>query len=335
MNYIVFDLEWNQSNTGREKEVAILPFEIIEIGAVRLSEAGEDTGRFSELIRPKVYREMHQITSRLIHLRTRELKNGKPFVDVAKGFLEWCGQDPYLFCTWGSADLTELQRNLRFYDMPPLAEGPFIYLDIQKLFSLAFEDGKSRRSLEHAIDFLSLPKDIAFHRALSDARYTARILRRILKEKPEVLKNHSYDVFHTPTDKNAEIKVQFDGYAKYISREFADREEALADREVASSRCYLCHRNLRKKIRWFTPNGRNYYCLAYCETHGYLKGKIRLRRSESGGTYVVKTTKLIGPEEAEDLRQRRDHAKELEKRREGRRREETGELREIRPKEIK
>ena len=322
MNYIVFDLEWNQSNSGREKEVARLPFEIIEIGAVRLNDAGEVTGRFSELIRPKVYREMHQITGRLIHLRMRELKNGKPFVSTAKGFLEWCGEEPYLFCTWGSADLTELQRNMRFYDMPPLAEGPLIYLDVQKLFSLAFEDGKSRRSLEHAIDFLNLPKDIAFHRALSDARYTARILKRILKEKPEVLKNHSYDVFHTPADRKSEIKVQFDGYAKYISREFSDREEALADKEVASSRCYLCHRNLRKKIRWFTPNGKNYYCLAYCETHGYLKGKIRLRRSENGGTYIVKTTKLIGPEEAEELKKRRDHARELEKRREGRRREE-------------
>ena len=30
MNYIVFDLEWNQSNTGLEKEVEKLPFEIIE-----------------------------------------------------------------------------------------------------------------------------------------------------------------------------------------------------------------------------------------------------------------------------------------------------------------
>ena len=38
MNYIVFDLEWNQSNTGREKEVEKLPFEIIEIGAVKIDD---------------------------------------------------------------------------------------------------------------------------------------------------------------------------------------------------------------------------------------------------------------------------------------------------------
>ena len=36
MNYIVFDLEWNQCPGGKEKENKKLPFEIIQIGAVKL-----------------------------------------------------------------------------------------------------------------------------------------------------------------------------------------------------------------------------------------------------------------------------------------------------------
>ena len=35
MNYIVLDLEWNQCPEGKEKENSRIPFEIIEIGAVR------------------------------------------------------------------------------------------------------------------------------------------------------------------------------------------------------------------------------------------------------------------------------------------------------------
>lgn len=38
MNYIVLDLEWNQSNTGEEPEVKEIPFEIIDIGAIKLDE---------------------------------------------------------------------------------------------------------------------------------------------------------------------------------------------------------------------------------------------------------------------------------------------------------
>ena len=36
MNYIIVDLEWNQSDDGEEPKVKEIPFEIIDIGAVIL-----------------------------------------------------------------------------------------------------------------------------------------------------------------------------------------------------------------------------------------------------------------------------------------------------------
>lgn len=313
MNYIVLDLEWNQSNNGTEEETPNLLFEVIEIGAVKLNDKYVMIDEFSQLIKPEVYHEMHQITSRLIHLQMKELERGKPFQEVAGNFLDWCGTEEYMFCTWGSLDLTELQRNMKFFDMTPLSDGPIAYLDVQKLFSLAFEDGKSRRALEYAVDMMKLEKDIPFHRAFSDAYYTAKIFAVIAGQYPNVLRNVSYDVFHPPLTREQEIKVQFENYAKYISREFDSKAEAFADREVISSKCYLCHRNLRKKIRWFSPNGRHYYCLAYCDKHGYLKGKIRVRKSDDGKIYIVKTTKLISEEEADKIKERGVHTKEMRK----------------------
>ena len=110
MDYIVFDLEWNQSNTGKEKEIDRLPFEIIEIGAVKLNNKREITGKYNQLIKPKVYREMHYVTQKLIHLEMDELETGKSFPEAATEFLEWCGKD-CLFCSWGPLDLTEFQKN--------------------------------------------------------------------------------------------------------------------------------------------------------------------------------------------------------------------------------
>lgn len=313
MEYIVFDLEWNQSNTGQENAVSGMPFEIIEIGAVKLNDACVMIGEFSQLIKPVVYPEMHQITSRLIHLQMQELERGRPFREVAEEFRNWWGEEEFLFCTWGNADLTELQRNMRHYNMTPMSDIPFAYLDVQKLFSLAFEDGKSRRSLEYAVDFLKLEKDIPFHRAFSDAYYTAKILKCIYDRQPEVMEKTSYDLFHLPQNRNQEVKVQYDTYMKYISRVFDTKSEAFRDREVISSKCYLCHRNLRKKLRWFSPNGKHYYCLAWCDRHGYLKGKIRVRKTEEGQVYVVKTTKLISGDEAEELKERCNLIKELKR----------------------
>ena len=152
MNYIVLDLEWNQSSSP-EQENKEIPFEIIEIGAVKLDSNKQMIGEFNELIRPSIYNEMHKITRNLIHLQMSELKRGKPFIDVASRFLKWCETD-IIFCTWGPLDLTELQRNMAYYRMKSLSDGPLPFLDVQKLFSISCEDGKSRRSLEYAVDFL-------------------------------------------------------------------------------------------------------------------------------------------------------------------------------------
>ena len=293
MNYIVFDLEWNQSNTGREKEVEKLPFEIIEIGAVKIDDTCVTTGEFHELIRPQVYREMHHITGKLIQLNMKELEKGENFPKTMKNFLDWCGDEEYLFCTWGSLDLMELQRNMKYYEMTPLSDGPIAYLDVQKLFSIAYEDGKKRRSLEFAIDFLEIEKDIPFHRAFTDAYYTGKILT-------EIMEHH---------------RSQFDTYMKYISRSFAGKSEAFRDSEVVSTKCYLCHRNLKKKIPWFAVSLKNYYAVAYCEEHGYMKGKIRVNKTDDGRVYIVKTTKFISEEDVKALEERRTHVKEVHKKR--------------------
>ena len=311
MNYIILDLEWNQSSTGEEEVSKILPFEIIEIGAIKLNNSRKMIDEFSELVKPEVYHEMHRITSKLIHLQMNQLQQGSFFPEVMKQFQDWCGDD-YIFCTWGPLDLVELQRNIRYYGLEPLADGPFRYLDVQKLFSIAYEDRKSRRTLEYAIDFLNIEKDIPFHRAFSDAYYTAKVLARL---EERVLSNYSYDVFHLPKDKESEVHVIFDDYAKYISRGFADKTEVIADKTVMGTKCYLCHKGLRKKIRWFTPNGKHYYSVSYCDKHGFMKSKVRIRKSEDDMIYVVKTDKFITEEEVSDIRNRQEKSKQQRKER--------------------
>ncbi len=319
MNYIVLDLEWNQGGEDAERQPV---FEIVEIGAVKLNEQMEQIDEFHGLIRPQIYHEMHRVTGELIQLDMEMLKKGETFVEVMERFLAWCGgvrvdvnedsaSEQFIFCTWGTQDLTELQRNMRYYGMEPLSGGPIPYLDVQKLFSIAYEDRKIRRNLEYAVDYLHIAKDVPFHRAFSDAYYTGKILAQC--KDPKVLLNVSYDVYYPPVRREDEIRVQFDTYCKYISRKFADREEAFRDREVVSTKCYICHCNIRKKIKWFSGNGKQYYCLAYCEKHGYLKGKIRVRKTDDDKVYVVKTTKFITEEQAGEIQRRREHVSQMRK----------------------
>ena len=298
MNFIIFDLEWNQASNEADPNKKILPFEVIEIGAVKLDSHKNQIGSFSKLIKPYVYTKMHPITKKMLHLQVEDLNKEDDFVDCMNEFLEWCGKD-YTFCTWGVLDLLELQRNMKYYYMNLLSNGPLKYLDIQKLFSLEFEDGKSRRTLEHAVDLLKIEKDIPFHRAYSDAYYTAKVFSEI--KNPAVESKYSFDVFTPPKTKKDEIKIVFDTYEKYISRTFEDKNAAMDDREVMSTKCFYCHKNIKKKIKWFTVNGKHFLSLSYCDVHGPMKSKIRIKKSEDDFTYVIKTSKFIPKEDADEL----------------------------------
>ncbi|MDR0219794.1 MAG: exonuclease domain-containing protein [Lachnospiraceae bacterium] len=319
MDYIILDLEWNQSFNPLTDPLALeLPFEIIDIGAIKLDEHCVVLDEFDQLVKPQVYKRLHYITSKIIHLRMRDLMKGNPFPQVMREFLDWCGDD-YIFCTWGTSDLVELQRNMRYYYMTPLHNGPLRFLDVQKLFSIAYEDGKTRRALEWAIDFLRLPKDSAFHRAFSDAYYTARILSGL----PEgVLRYFSYDTFILPQSRAEEIHADFGSYHKYTSVEFANKDEALSDREVMSTCCYRCEgrRSLKRKIKWFSGNGKQYYNVAYCPVHGYMKSKLRLKKTTDEGVYVVKTAKFISQEDFTDIFEKMKTVKEKTSTRRRRRR---------------
>lgn len=303
MNYIVLDLEWNQCPDGKEKEEARLPFEIIEIGAVKMDSNFTILDHFHELIHPQVYTTLHHMIKEIITVEESDLQKCRSFPEVIKDFFSWCGKDA-LFCIWGSLDLLELQRNLSWYKLPSPFPFPLYYYDIQKIFSILHEDRKTRRSLEYAVDYLNVKKDNVFHNAYSDALYTAEVIKHFTEK--DILTNSSVDYYRTPANRRQEFSATYQTYQKFVSKPFESKTEAMKDRVVTSTRCYCCSKNARKKIRWFSSGTRNYLCLAYCEEHGWLKGKIRMRQNTDGSFYVIKTLKLISEEEAYAVKEKQE-----------------------------
>lgn len=307
MNYIVFDLEWNQSPGGKEFEVAALPFEIIEIGAVKLDEERNVVDEFWHLVKPVVYRRMSRAIREVTGISNTKLKSGEEFAQVYQKFLDWCGEDP-VFCTWGPADLTELQRNAAFHHQKNPFSFPLFYYDVQKLFSLSCEDGKSRKSLKYAVEYLNLEETEGYHRAMSDAMYTAKVMKKI--DFNRVKDRISVDYYRVPGSRKDEIHLVFDTYAKDVSMSYETKEELMKDRKLFSTRCYVCGKNAKRKIRWFSDNARACYSVSICSEHGPLKGKIRIRKALNGRYYGIKTLKLIDEAEVEAIRAKKKGIKE-------------------------
>mgnify|MGYP000201031751 FL=1 len=224
-NFIVFDLEWNQNPGGKEASVERLPFEIFEIGAVKLNEEREKVAEFHRIIRPCVYRQMHRIISEVTHVSIEELeRDGEPFAAVMEDFLKWCGED-CIFCTWGSMDLTELQRNMVYHGMTIPFPKPFLFYDVQKLYSLCYQDGKARISLDEAVESFALDVDAPFHRALGDAEYTGRVLQAM--DFDSVKDYVSVDYYLPPESEDEEFTLRFPEYTKFVSQMFETKEEAM------------------------------------------------------------------------------------------------------------
>ena len=311
-SYIVFDLEWNQSAEGKQGEVRELPFEILEIGAVKLNSSLEPVGEFSCVIRPVVYTRLHYKVLEITHVGMEELKKrGVPFAEAVRSFLAWCedtGEEtenrplsPPVFCTWGNMDLTELQRNMAFHGVENPFPYPLLYYDVQKLYNrLYLDNSKNRLPLEKAVEELGLPPAEQFHRALDDARCTAAVMKKM--DFPKVEEYLSLDYYRLPETSEDEVYLVFPDYSKFVSRKFPTREDAIADKTVTDLICYRCRRMLKKKIRWFTGNQRYYYSVGICPEHGSVKGKIRMKHTPDGQVYAIKTIKLTDEAGVERIR---------------------------------
>lgn len=316
MNYIILDLEWNQSARGKKFEKKELPFEIIQIGAVKINEEGKVLDIFNCVICPKVYKKLHSAVKEVVALTEEDLKKGMKFQEAFALLMQFCG-DEYMFCTWGSQDLWQLQHNMHYYGIENAFPKVMQYYDVQKMFSIVFEDGKLRRTVEHGVDVFDFPKDMPFHSAVNDARYVAKIFQRLMENK-EAMERVSVDYYKPPMSKKEEVVLRFKTYSKYVYRVFASREEAMKDKGVTSIKCPVCRAALRKKVMWFSANTKKYYCVAKCPFHGYVRGKIQMKRftGDPDKVFPVKIVKPISEEDVELVRQMK--AQIVEKRRQKR-----------------
>lgn len=310
MDYIVLDLEWNQSAKGKDFQVEGMPFEIIQLGAVKLDKEMNMAGQYSAFIKPKVYLKLHDKVREMLGITQQDIDKGVDFEVAAKEFLEWCGDD-YMFVTWGSADLTELQRNMNYYGIKNTFPQPFLFYDLQKLYSIQFLNGKDRVSLKCAIDELGVEDGGGYHSAINDALYTARIMQKMDFESVSLYK--SIDTYIIPKSRKKEIYMNFGNYQKYISKGFKSGDTAMSDRVVRSCECFLCKKPMKRLIRWFSTNSKVHYGLFLCEKHGLIRGKFKAKQDDNGMYYVIKILKCTDEEGAQKIRSRQ--LKEQERRR--------------------
>ena len=317
MNYIVLDMEWNQPWPGSPSARKVLPVqirgEIIQIGAVRVTEDQQVADEFQLLIKSKYYRRLNRRVSKLTGIKESQLREeGVPFPEAVEAFRKWCGED-IIILTWGFDDITILRENLRLYGLDESWTGQ--WYNAQMMFNAQTDGSNAQKALKTAMEIFGIEATRPAHDALGDAYHTALIcarldLKRGAEEYDAALKSHE-NGFH-----GAEIPGCID---RKVFHDLADKRAALSAMAGSENKCPLCGRQMLGS-RWFAQPGHRYMDLATCAEHGKFLIRVRLSDQPDGTVRVSRLTYEATSEAAEAYARRAEKADPEERRGTSRRR---------------
>ena len=305
MNYIVMDMEWNQPWPGSPSAKKVLPVqirgEIIQIGAVRVTEDQQVTDEFQIMIKPKYYRHLNRRVSKLTGIKESQLREeGVPFPEAIEQFRQWCGED-IVFLTWGFDDIGILRENLQLFELN--TDFTEKWYNAQMIFNAQTDGSNSQKALKTAMEIFGIEATRPAHDALGDAYHTALICARLdLKkgavEYDEALKSHE-NGFH-----GAELPGCI---ARKVFYDYTDKRSALNAMAGEENLCPVCGGRMLGS-RWFAQPGHRYMDLATCPVDGKFLIRVRLSTQPDGLVRVSRLTYEATSEAAEAYARRAEKA---------------------------
>ena len=287
MDYIVLDMEWNQPWPGSPSARKVLPVqirgEILQIGAVRVTQKQTVADEFQVLIKPKFYRRLNRRVSKLTGIKESQLREeGLPMAEAIEKFRAWCGEK-VIFLTWGFDDIAILKENLQLYGL----EDKWVdkWYNAQMIFNAQTDGSNSQKALKTAMEIFGINASRPAHDALGDAFHTALIcakldLKKGMAEYDEAVKSH-VNGFH-----GAELPGCI---ARKVFYDYPDKRAALAAMSGAENQCPICARQMLGS-RWFTQPGHRYMDLATCPEHGKFLIRVRLSLQPDNSFRVSRLT---------------------------------------------
>ncbi len=175
MNYIIFDMEWNQPSSAKEKNPDLSRGEIIQLGFFVLNENLEVVHNEDIMIKPVCYRNINQYVGFLTGISQDMLDTGVSFKEALCRMAEFFTEDTLLF-TWGDDDIPILNQNMKYHKIEiNLPE----HYNLQRFYSNQTGSETRQTALKTAAENFNIETDIQAHDALNDAYLTLLVARKL------------------------------------------------------------------------------------------------------------------------------------------------------------
>lgn len=176
-HWLVIDLEATTDDGGWP----VAEMEIIEIGATLVTSDGRELDSFQRFVRPLRRPLLTPFCCKLTHITQANIDAAQPLTEVWPLFERWLGQHQSRldgWASWGDYDRKQLEQDWRRLQLQSaLSQVP--HINLKQRFA------KARRlerplGLNGALQLAGMQFIGQQHRALEDARNTARLLPLIL-----------------------------------------------------------------------------------------------------------------------------------------------------------
>lgn len=175
MRYIIVDVE----ATCWEKPFNKDDIEIIEIGAVEMASlSGPIVREFQIFVRPMHHPVLSQFCRQLTGISQLDIDHANNFAFAMFKFMNWIGQEPFIWGAWGRFDYDCFMRDARRHhiDLPDNFQR---FVDIKHLYAKK----RNTKPLQMISALAYEGHDLAgtHHRALCDAHNIAKIMNCLYK----------------------------------------------------------------------------------------------------------------------------------------------------------
>jgi len=232
MYFIIFDLEFNQDFSSLQSfdwSKSKYPFEIIQIGAIKLDSAFNTIATFNRYVKPTLYTKINPFITELTGITTEQLLTEEPFPAIYKAYTDFIGGIDSVFCIWGMSDIKELFKNAAYHELSSKLL-PRMFINLQPYVSMHLNlSPKNLLRLQHAVIALTIPITYPFHNALYDAYYTAEIFKKIYNP---FIQPGLYDpLYVAPTQRQRKREIDSDmllqQFEKMYTRKMTEEEQKI------------------------------------------------------------------------------------------------------------
>ena len=280
---VIFDMEWNMGYRPKTFQYhgaeQVLRGEILQIGAVKMDGQNiQDT--FQATLRPRIFKKLHHQVARVTGLTQKDLNKGLPLDQGLQTFRAWCGKDAVLG-EWGLDDVPVLKQNLFLSGQDE--RWPSQWYDLQKVYLSQHprKEGEGM-TLKSVVERLGIQKDEAFHDALADAMYTAKVMQYVdieagLAVYPDEVSRLREQL--CPADQPRHDFTIWKG--------LADGEAWRTNPQIRTARCPVCGAPLVPDADdlWLSRGNNCLYSMGTCRQHG--PAMVWLRRSHADGLHYL------------------------------------------------